>query len=202
MGRGAKVIFQPLLWQLRSFSVLFVMAQQVWEGRVGAEVSDEQLYATWESFYKDSVSFIGDEPMKKKHRGRTRQKQRWYPKRRCLTTLLSASQNSYRRGRHSREEAYVRTHIRGSTKPYIKIGIHQLAAFISTGRRPAPGETASHWYCDNKICCNPRHLCWEDHAYNTTRFCCKTFGTKSSEQYTVGYKCPHEPTCRGCVPLM
>lgn len=75
-----------------------------------------------------------------------------------------------------------------------KVGCHQLAAWIDSGL-PEPNDEASHWFCDNPLCCNPKHVVWESHFANVSRSTCKVYGSMK------GYKCPHaKKTCPGCEP--
>ncbi len=62
---------------------------------------------------------------------------------------------------------------------------------------PTPTHDASHFACNNKLCINPKHLMWEEHDVNVSRFCCKSYVTKFQD-----YRCPHIPTCTGCKPCV
>lgn len=120
-----------------------------------------------------------------------------FPRTRCMETNLKAGQYSYRRGNNSRVKGYTRKGIKHSNK---KVGIHQLAAWRRRWREPSPGQVASHWYCDNRKCCNPRHIIWETQRDNMSRHTCKIYGYRKSPNRVKGYRCPHKPTCRGCEP--
>ncbi len=67
---------------------------------------------------------------------------------------------------------------------------------VNGKKMPIAGDDASHWHCHNKKCVNPRHLIWENHDDNVTRDCCKRF------RNFPNYKCPHTPTCVGCIPCL
>ena len=61
-------------------------------------------------------------------------------------------------------------------------------------RVPQPTDDASH-LCHNKACINPKHLLFENHDLNVSRFCCELFKERFAD-----FKCPHSPTCRGHQP--
>lgn len=90
----------------------------------------------------------------------------------------------------------------GSGYPEMKvrnfgtIGVrHIMLRLYLPNQTPGAKDDASHFYCNDKRCINPRHLTYEDHDINISRFCCKLYGTGP-----LDYKCPHIPTCRGCNP--
>lgn len=108
----------------------------------------------------------------------------------CLITNLQPGSRNKKRGQ---QQPYARKGVIG--KKGKKIGIHSLAAWVHTGRKPQPKEHASHWYCDTPKCANPAHVLWETWDLNITRFCCKRF------KEVQNYRCPHVPTCVGCVSV-
>ncbi len=107
----------------------------------------------------------------------------------CLIPDLTEGLRNQKRGQ---QKPYRRKGIIG--KKGKKIGVHQLAAWIRMKRKPVK-EHASHYWCDNHLCANPSHILWESWEENISRYCCKYKGSMN------GYFCPHEPTCKGCVPV-
>ena len=112
----------------------------------------------------------------------------------CIITTLKSASTTTKRGKNPR--AYPRKGVvklvDSDKASKIKIGLHQLAAWKSTGRVNVKGEQASHWKCDNDMCINPAHMIWETSTANCTRFCCRTYS------HIQSYLCPHVPTCPGC----
>jgi hypothetical protein len=83
----------------------------------------------------------------------------------------------------------------------IKYYLHRVAALVqyenSINKEPLPENwEGSHWFCHNPICFNPAHLWPEDGNINKSRLCCKLYSKVQD------YKCPHNPTCQSCKPLL
>jgi hypothetical protein len=101
---------------------------------------------------------------------------------------------------HSRLKLNGRGHVQIKYK-----GIKYLAHRIMGCAKSAPFKyipydkltkiDASH-LCGNRQCINPDHIHFENCLINQTRDCCHMFGQKE------GYKCPHEPICIGCQPIL
>ncbi len=121
-----------------------------------------------------------------------------YPER-CIKTKLMSQSTTTKRGKAPR--AYPRKGIvmvAGDTRASkIKIGLHQLAAYHRWGK-PKDEDEASHYWCDNNLCINPGHLCYEPTNVNSSRLCCKLH----RNDITIDYRCPHTPTCQGSQPYV
>ena len=90
---------------------------------------------------------------------------------------------------------------RGKDKDYQQVRFklkkyycHIIACMKNSKRAPSAGEEASH-ICHNPTCVEPTHLVFEDGDVNKSRGCCKLYGDLH------GYKCPHNPVCKGAVGL-
>lgn len=146
--------------------------------------SDVALQDTWKAVLKGNL----EQPSMRD----TLAKRMW-PKA-CVYTNLTSVSTTTKRGKAPRaypRKAVVKT-CNDSKASKIKIGLHQLAAYIAMERKPYPKEQASHYGCDDDRCINPGHLVFESGTANTTRGCCKQYKS------VPGYKCPHTPTCPGC----
>lgn len=155
-----------------------------------ASLSEKALAATWEHLIKNNL-----EKKWSSVEWKAKLLQEEYPDE-CILTTIQSSSTTTRRGK--RKRAYPRKGVikidGDAHASKQKIGVHQLAAWKSTGRSSKTGEQASHWKCDNEECVNPLHIIWEIASHNSTRYCCKIFKTRK------GYKCPHNPTCSDCSP--
>jgi len=153
-----------------------------------SSLSPEQIDATWEHAIQNNLA----SEWKTQEAQQRLLSEKW-PEECILSTLRSASTTS-RRGKRPR--AYPRKGIvklKGDLKASkVKIGLHQLAAWKSTGHTGKKSDQASHWKCDNEACINPDHITWESSEANTTRFCCKIY------HHIKNYLCPHQPTCPNC----
>lgn len=149
-----------------------------------AGISDAHLRATWQRTIHDNIvaPFEGKQKLFKKE---------WPAG--CLFTNIESASTTTKRGKNPR--SYPRKGVvklpSDAKASKQKIGLHQLAAYISGGRKPKGGEQASHYACDNTECVNPGHIVFESADANGTRHCCKVY------KDLTGYRCPHQPTCPG-----
>ncbi len=107
----------------------------------------------------------------------------------CLVTNIKSGSRNKRRGQ---QKPYPRQVIIGDKKKR-KVGLHHLAAYMSSKRFPEKDEVASHWLCDNPDCGNPAHVVWETQPENISRYGCKVALQKSAPNY----RCHHVPVCYG-----
>lgn len=144
-----------------------------------------QLKATWDHMINNNLA---DESLHLKRKLLAGE----YPEDTCIFVTNSTASRSIK-DKYPRKGLIKTKNWEGEIKP-PKVGCHQLAAWIDSGL-PKPGDDASHWFCDNPLCCNPKHVVWESHFANVSRATCKVYGN------VKGYKCPHaKKTCRGCEP--
>lgn len=161
--------------------------------RLLALQSDTALQATWRAAVRENLvdSVTDTERKMLLNNGQ-------YPER-CIETKILSQSTTTKRGKSPR--AYPRKGIvklpTDKKASKIKVGLHQLAAYHRWGK-PRDGDEASHYWCDNHLCVNPGHLCYESTDVNSSRLCCKVFHNDD----TINYRCPHTPTCRGCHPYV
>lgn len=177
------------------------MARASTEASLILSLTDEELLRTWRDLLKNNLD---DKTCRLNAAGSSLKKTsfsnlelslirsgKYLPTYRCLQTKL-ALDGDYRsrRGRRGLQKPRQRKGVIGVKGK--KVYIYQLGAFVRDGKRPTAGQNASHFYCDNPLCCNPKHLVWEDHGMNTTRYCCKYWRHK-----VKAFLCPHNPPCHG-----
>ena len=75
--------------------------------------------------------------------------------------------------------------LRKQAQQSLSTNVHHLITWWAHGR---PGQSdynqACHWYCGNKLCLNPHHLCWgsnADNAYHRTWHAERKKGLHSSD---------------------
>lgn len=152
--------------------------------------SADHYEATWRQVLAENL----DDETSAADRAALKAGQAW-PKA-CIFTKLRAKSTTTKRGKSP--YAYPKKGIikipGDASASKVKIGLHQLAAFICCRRKPLPNEHASHYMCDNDRCINPGHVIFEHTEENITRFCCKKYKVRSA------YRCPHQPSCPDAVP--
>lgn len=62
--------------------------------------------------------------------------------------------------------------LRRQAQKSVSYNVHHIVAWWAWGAPPGGGyDQALHWWCGNKLCLNPHHLCWgsaADNAYHRT----------------------------------
>jgi len=150
-------------------------------------LADRELNATWEHLVKNNLDVTSSETKKilKVADWVAEQPGDWQ----CMVPTLTEGDRNKKRGK---QVPYRRKGVIG--KKGVKIGVHQLAAYIRTRQRPGRRH-ASHFWCDNAHCACPAHIVFEAWDLNITRYCCKRF------REVVHYRCPHDPVCPEAISV-